>query len=362
VSRDRRPLVTGGAGFIGTNVARRLLDAGHRVLLFDNLSRAGSEHNLAWLLDRYGKDVEFQDGDVRDAAAVRRAVARASVVFHLSAQVAVTTSLVDPMVDFEVNARGTLTLLEELRRLARPVPLVYTSTNKVYGCLEGLPLRELPARYEPEDPSIAASGIDERWPLELASPYGCSKGAADQYVLEYSRSYRLPTVVARMSCIYGPHQMGCEDQGWVAHFLIRALQGRPITLYGDGKQVRDILFVDDLVDAFFHLLDRIDEVGGRAFNVGGGPANAVSLLELIDLIGRLRGSPIPVAFADWRASDQRYYVTDTRRLETATGWRSRVSAADGVRHLHDWLLHSMPVEEVAAPLVSRAAEMTGEVG
>jgi CDP-paratose 2-epimerase len=358
----QRVLLTGGAGFVGTNLAHRLLEAGRPVLLFDNLSGSGSERNLAWLRDRWGDRVELEVGDIRDAAALRRAVDGASAVFHLAAQVATTTSRLEPVTDFEVNLRGTLLLLEELRRLRRPIPLVYASTSKVYGSLDGLVLGQLRTRYEPVDPWTASSGLDERWPLDLASPYACSKGAADQYVLEYCRSYGLPTVVARVSSVYGPHQMGSADQGWVAHFTMCALQGRPVTLYGDGKQVRDLLFVDDLVDALLLLLDRIDEVRGRAFNVGGGPANSVSPLELLDLIGRVRGAPIPIAFDEWRPSDQRYYVTDARRLQAATGWQARVSVGEGIRHLHDWLLHAMPVDDLAAPVLARAAEIAGEVG
>ncbi len=331
-------LVIGGAGFIGTNVSSRLLSEGQRVRVLDSLVRPGTERNAAWLRETYGDQIEIQIGDVRDAAAVRKALVGADRVFHLAAQVAVTTSLVDPMHDFDVNLRGTLTLLEELRRTRRSIPLLYTSTNKVYGCLEGLPLHEGATRYEPADPSIAATGVSEDWPLQLASPYGCSKGGADQYVLEYARSFDLPTVVVRMSCIYGPHQMGCEDQGWVAHFLRRAIEGGSITLYGDGKQVRDILFVDDAVDAYLRLFERIDQVRGRAFNLGGGPENAISLVELLAEIARLRGARVPVSFEGWRASDQRYYVSDTRRLWDATGWTARVGARDGVERLHAWFV------------------------
>jgi CDP-paratose 2-epimerase len=343
------PVIVGGAGFIGTNVARRFLDAGESVLIYDSLARRGGERNLEWLKETYGERVRVQIGDVRDSLAVRRALADARLVFHFAAQVAVTTSLVDPVHDFDVNLRGTLTLLEELRRSGRPIPLLYTSTNKVYGDLAALPLRELPTRYEPADPWTAASGIDERWPLELASPYGCSKGGAEQYVLEYTRSFGLKAVVARMSCIYGPHQLGTEDQGWVAHFLRCAVHGRPITVYGDGKQVRDILYVEDLVEAFVLLLERIDEISGQAFNLGGGPGNALSLLELIELMGAIRGAPIPVSHDLWRTSDQRYYVSNTRKVEKATGWQPRVSAADGVARLYDWLEDQAPRSAVRAP-------------
>ncbi|HEY0179086.1 MAG TPA: NAD-dependent epimerase/dehydratase family protein, partial [Dokdonella sp.] len=281
---DAPVLITGGAGFVGTNLAARLLGDGRRVLVYDDLSRRGVERNLEWLRARYGEDrLEVEIADVRDAERLARAVARAAQVFHFAAQVAVTSSLEDPVADFEINVRGTLNLLEALRALDRPPPLVFTSTNKVYGALDDVALEGTETRYRPEDAQIRACGISERRPLDFHSPYGCSKGAADQYILDYARSFGLPAVVLRMSCIYGPHQHGNEDQGWVAHFLIRALERRPITLYGDGRQVRDILFVDDLVDAMLACQRQIDALRGRAFNLGGGPRNTVSLLELLDL-------------------------------------------------------------------------------
>jgi CDP-paratose 2-epimerase len=354
-------LIVGGAGFIGTNIARRLLDAGQEVAILDSLARAGSEGNLRWLQRTYGARVEFHASDVREPVALRRALARATSVFHLAGQVAVTTSLVDPMLDFDVNLRGTLTLLEELRRLSRPVPLIHASTRKVYGSLDRLPLRELATRYEPADPEAALHGVDERWPLELDSPHGCSKGAADQYVLEYGRCFGLPTLVARLSCIYGPHQLGNEDQGWVTHFLLRAIQGWPLTICGDGKQVRDILYIDDLVDAFLLLMDGIDRVGGRVFNIGGGPASGISLIELLGAIAELRGSRPHLQFTSWRASDQRYYVSDTRRLEDATGWRPQVAPADGIRRLHDWLVERALADLPATAHDARPLQLAGEV-
>jgi CDP-paratose 2-epimerase len=281
-------------------------------------------------------------------------------VFHLAAQVAVTTSLEDPVHDFDVNLRGTLNLLEELRALSRPIPLVYTSTNKVYGSLQGLPMRELLDRYQPVDPFTAEHGVDERWPLELASPYGCSKGGADQYVLEYARSFGLPAVVLRMSCIYGLHQLGTEDQGWVAHFVRRAIERRPITIFGDGKQVRDILHVEDLINAFLLVMSRLDQVRGQAFNVGGGPSGAVSLRQLLDLISELFGEPVTVAYTGWRLSDQRYYVSSTGKLESATGWRPQISVADGVRSLFQWMLERRAAEgaaRVRSPLVGAVGEV-----
>jgi CDP-paratose 2-epimerase len=276
-------------------------------------------------------------GDVRQPLALRRAVSGADQVFHLAAQVAVTTSLEDPQSDFAINVNGTVNLLEELRRLDEPPPLVFTSTNKVYGALEDVPLRRLADRWEPADRRLREHGVDEERPLEFCTPYGCSKGAADQYVLDYAKSFGLPTAVFRMSCIYGPHQHGTEDQGWVAHFLIRALAEEPITIYGDGAQVRDLLFVDDLVDAFLLARDSIDEIAGAAFNIGGGPENAVSLLDVIDLIAELDGRRPDLAFDEERLGDQRYYVSDTGRFADATGWRPTVAVEEGVERLYAWL-------------------------
>ena len=333
----RRVLITGGSGFIGTNLAHRLLSAGRPVLLFDSLARPGVEQNLRWLHDTHGKLVDVVVADVRDPAALRHAVSQCSEIFHFAAQVAVTTSLTDPVEDFDINARGTLNLLEAIRAEAREIPLLFTSTNKVYGGLEDVGLRRRNLRYEPTDPSLRQTGVSENRPLDFHSPYGCSKGTADQYVLDYARTFGLPAVVFRMSCIYGPHQFGTEDQGWVAHFLIRALEGQPITLYGDGRQVRDILFVEDLVDGFLLALKRMDVEAGNAFNVGGGPSNTVSLLELLDLIGELLGHKPEVSFEGWRTGDQRYYVSDTGKFERATGWKPRVSVQEGLERLVQWL-------------------------
>jgi CDP-paratose 2-epimerase len=330
-------LITGGAGFIGTNLAAALAGGGRRVRIFDNLSRAGVAANLAWLRESCGERIEFQEGDVRDRAAVDRAVAGVSQIFHFAAQVAVTSSLSDPIFDFTVNAGGTLNLLEAIRALPARPPLVFTSTNKVYGDLEDVELVPDGSRYLPADTETRMTGISEARSVDFHSPYGCSKGAADQYVLDYARTFGLPAVVFRMSCIYGPHQFGTEDQGWVAHFLIRAIERAPITIYGDGLQVRDILYVDDLVRAFLLAQQHIDAVRGQAFNIGGGPTRTTSLAELIDLIAALERRAIPLEFDGWREADQRYYVSDTRKFEEATGWTPRVSVGEGVRALHGWL-------------------------
>ncbi|USI73851.1 SDR family NAD(P)-dependent oxidoreductase [Sphingomonas morindae] len=330
-------LVTGGAGFIGSNLADALAAAGHRVIVYDALARAGVERNLAWLQARHGDRIDARIADLRDRAALASAVAEAEAVFHLAAQVAVTTSLTDPRDDFEINIAGTFDLLEAIRATGRRVPLVFASTNKVYGDLADLDFAREGEAYVPVDAAVRAHGIGEARPLDFHTPYGCSKGAADQYVLDYARSYDLPATVLRMSCIYGQRQMGTEDQGWVAHFLIRALEGRPITLYGDGYQVRDILDVGDAVAAYLGAWREIETVKGRAFNLGGGPANAISLRALIAHIGALIGRPVTLDWSDWRAGDQRYFVADTRAVDAALGLPAKRPWRDGVEGLARWL-------------------------
>jgi CDP-paratose 2-epimerase len=330
-------LITGGAGFIGSNLAHRLLGMGQRVRVLDNLSRPGVEQNLQWLRETHGARLEMIVADVRDMAKVRQAMTGITQVFHFAAQVAVTTSLLDPQDDFSVNAQGTLNVLEAVRAQRTPPPLVLTSTNKVYGGLEDVGLEVRDGRYAPLDAALQANGVPEARPLDFHSPYGCSKGTADQYVVDYARSYGLVTTVFRMSCIYGPRQFGTEDQGWVAHFILRALRGEPITLYGDGRQVRDVLFVDDLVDAFLLAREHGPKLAGRAFNMGGGPANAISLLDLLDRIEDLHGRRPKVDFDQWRTGDQRYYVSDTRAFRQATGWQPKVGADDGIERLYRWL-------------------------
>lgn len=334
---DRPVLITGGAGFIGANLADRLAAGGHRVLIYDALLRPGVERNLDWLRERHGERIAVSISDVRDSGAIAEAAAQAKAVFHLAAQVAVTTSLSDPRADFEINALGTFNLLDALRLNTNGVPLVFASTNKVYGDLGDVPLREQDGRHMPADEGLRAGGIGEDYPLAFHTPYGCSKGAADQYVLDYARSYGIPAAVLRMSCIYGERQLGTEDQGWVAHFLIRALRGETITLFGDGRQVRDILNVKDAVAAYLGVVSRIDALSGKAYNLGGGPANAVSLRELLSYIQDLVGEPLSVRHEDWRQGDQRYFVADTGRLEAACGPLSATPWRTGVAELADWL-------------------------
>jgi CDP-paratose 2-epimerase len=330
-------LITGGAGFIGANLADRIASQGGRVLVYDNLSRAGVERNLTWLKQRHGDRIVVEIADLRDTARLRSAVDRADRVFHMAAQVAVTTSLLDPLADFQVNAAGTVALLEALRGRREPAALVFASTNKLYGvCLTREQLTEEETRYRPRRVS-PRRGIDERQPIQLVSPYGCSKGAADQYVLDYARAFGIPAAVMRMSCIYGPRQFGTTDQGWVAHFIAACLRGEPITIYGDGKQVRDILFIDDAVDAYLLAQEHMQQISGQVFNLGGGPRNAISLLELLALVEGMTHREPDVRFEDWRHGDQLYYVSDTRRLQEATGWHPRISYANGIAQLHEWL-------------------------
>lgn len=332
---SRRPvLITGGAGFIGTNLAHRLLRGGRPVRIYDNLSRPGAEHNLRWLRAAHGSRVQVEQGDVQSTEHLREVLADVGTVFHLAAQVAVTTSLADPRDDFAVNAAGTLNLLELIREAGRRIALVFTSTNKVYGALDDVPLAEFATRYHP---AAGLRGIDEACPLSFHSPYGCSKGTADQYVLDYARGYGVDATVFRMSCIYGSHQHGTEDQGWVAHFLIRAQQDLPITIYGDGKQVRDLLYVDDLIEAFLLAEDHLPEIAGQVFNIGGGPDNTLSLRELVQQIAALNGSSPEIGYGPWRTGDQRWYVSDPRKFERATGWRPKTHVEQGIRQLHQWI-------------------------
>lgn len=335
-STSKPVLITGGAGFIGSNLARRLASQGQQVIVFDNLQRPGVQKNLDRLVENFGDRIQVQVADVRDRSKVRKAVRASRQVYHFAAQVAVTTSLQEPIEDFAINLRGTLNVLESLREMDTPPPLVYTSTNKVYGALEDLPLRRSDTGYQP-DSEFFVRGISEQQALDFHSPYGCSKGAADQYVLDYARSFGLPATVFRMSCVYGPQQFGTEDQGWVAHFLIQCLRGEAITIYGDGHQIRDLLYVEDLMDALQIAQQHIAQLRGRAFNIGGGATNSSSLLEVIKRIEKLTGQDCRYSFADWRHGDQRYYVSNTQLFEQLTGWRPGTDIDTGLAQLYRWL-------------------------
>jgi CDP-paratose 2-epimerase len=330
-----KTLITGGAGFIGSNAASRYLRRGHQVVIVDNLCRDGVAKNLEWLRPQGG--LEFHEADIRDASEVARLFLEhrdAGQVLHLAAQVAVTTSVRSPREDFEVNALGTFNVLEAMRQAGMSAPMIYASTNKVYGEMLSLGVVERDGRYGYQSLPF---GVSEEHPLDFHSPYGCSKGSADQYVIDYHRIYGLRTVVFRQSCIYGYRQFGAEDQGWVAWFMIASQLNRPITVYGDGKQVRDILFIDDLVDAYDAAFARADAVAGRAYNIGGGPANTLSLLELLTYIDKRRGSKLPVRFADWRPGDQKIFVSDIRRAQAELGWAPKIGCSQGLDLLYDWV-------------------------
>ena len=332
-----RVLIAGGAGFIGSNLAHHFLNAGHEITILDNLSRDGVERNLRWLKEAEYPGFSFVRADVREADRLASAVRDKDVVFHLAAQVAVTTSVEQPRHDMEVNLLGTFNLLEAVRALPdahRPV-IVYTSTNKVYGNMGDVAVVDRGRRYAYRD---LTNGVDESRPLDFHSPYGCSKGAADQYVRDYARIYGLRTVVFRMSCIYGPQQFGTEDQGWVAHFLLSAFRGSPIIIYGDGKQVRDILFVGDLIAAFQAAIDHIDVVSGQVFNIGGGPANTISLLELLDWLDDHVARPIKRRFDEWRPGDQLVYISDIHKAQDLLAWQPKVAVPEGLTRLWDWIL------------------------
>jgi len=329
-------LVTGGAGFIGSNYVHRLLARGERVTIYDNLSRAGAPKNMAWLEETFGKNgCRLIVGDVADGAHLTEAVRDADVIAHLAGQVAVTTSVTNPREDFEANALGTFNALEAARASGRDPVFLYASTNKVYGGMEEVALAEEPTRWRYAD---LEHGCPESQPLDFHSPYGCSKGAGDQYVRDYARIYGLRSVVFRQSCIYGPRQFGIEDQGWVAWFVIAAVLGRQITIYGDGKQVRDVLHVDDLLDVYDVAIEKIDSAAGKVYNIGGGPRNVMSVwAEFGPILERLLGKEIPVARGDWRPGDQKVFYADIRKAERELGWEPRIGVEEGVEMLYRWV-------------------------
>jgi CDP-paratose 2-epimerase len=316
---SRRILITGGAGFLGVNAATRMVEAGWHVTVLDNLSRPGTERNLKWLITQYPTETTFVKEDVRNASALSEHVKNQDAILHLAGQVAVTTSLVDPVTDFEVNAAGTLNLLEATRKHNPEAPFVFASTNKVYGKLE--------------NNNVACK---ESQPIDFHSPYGCSKGAADQYVRDYARCFHMNTVVLRQSCIYGAHQYGTEDQGWVAHFVHSILNQRQLTIYGDGMQVRDLLDARDLSALYLAAIDNIDKTRGEVYNVGGGPPNQRNLLEVIEQIGELTHTKPKFTFSDWREGDQVFYVSDITKAKQDLGWEPQIPFDRGLMDLIVW--------------------------
>ena len=331
----RSAVIFGGAGFVGSNWASHLLrNTDARIHVFDNLSRHGVHQNLEWLQQEAAESdrLKITIGDIRDAALVERAVQPATEIYNFAAQVAVTTSVANPREDFEINALGTLNILEAARRSGRQPFLLFTSTNKVYGKLNSKRLALTGRRYC----ALDQNGVDESQPLDLCSPYGCSKGAADQYVHDYSHTFALPTVVFRMSCIAGPRQFGNEDQGWIAHFLYSALEDRPVTIYGDGRQVRDVLCVTDLALAFEKVRTQIEKTAGQIYNIGGGIHNSVSLLEVIDQIESVTGKRVSYSLQRPRPGDQLYYVTDFTKLTKHTGWKPAKNVRQTIEAIYGW--------------------------
>lgn len=333
----RHYLVTGGAGFIGSNYVHRLVSRGEKVTVFDNFSRGGAQRNIEWLHSTFGRDaLNMIVGDVRDASLITEAARDADVIVHLAGQVAVTTSVTDPRDDFESNAIGTFNTLEAARLSGRNPIFLYSSTNKVYGGMEDVELFEEATRWRYKD---LVHGCPESQPLDFHSPYGCSKGTGDQYVRDYARIYGLRSVVFRQSCIYGPRQFGIEDQGWVAWFIIASVTGRPMTVYGDGKQVRDILNVEDLMNAYDAAIEKIDVAAGQVYNVGGGPNNVMSVWsEFGPILEKLLGDTLEVARGDWRPGDQRVFYADIRKAQQELGWSPKIGVEEGIRRLYDWVI------------------------
>lgn len=332
--------ITGGAGFVGSNYVFRLLERGEKVTVYDNLSRAGAPRNLKWLQDKFGKKAfNLVIGDVRDPAQLMVSARTADIIVHLAGQVAVTTSVVKPREDFEINAFGTFNVLEAARLNERNPVFLYSSTNKVYGGMDAVKVIEKEFRWEYENLPF---GAPETQPLDFHSPYGCSKGTGDQYVRDYHRIYGLRSVVLRQSCIYGPRQFGVEDQGWVAWMIIAAQTGKPISIYGDGKQIRDLLYVYDLLDAYEAAIQNIERVKGEVFNLGGGSENTMSIwTEFGPRLEKLLGKPIPVTHGDWRPGDQKVFVADIRKAQQLLGWKPKYSVEKGIKQLFDWVSENM---------------------
>lgn len=335
-------LITGGAGFIGSNLANRLLAQGHHITIFDNLSRSGCERNLAWLRQSYGEqNLKVVKASLSDYEALQQAAEGVQRIYHLAGQVAVTTSVKDPRSDFESNALGTFNVLEAARTVADNPIIVYASTNKVYGGMEDVQIAEHETRYMYANLPL---GIPETQLLDFHSPYGCSKGAGDQYVRDYHRIYGLRTVVARQSCIYGYRQFGIEDQGWLAWFTIAALKGRHISIFGNGKQVRDALFVEDLIDAYETFVNKIDIAAGQIYNVGGGVENTISVwCEFGPKLEKLMGKPIPVTYGEWRPGDQPVYISDISKARKELGWAPKVSVDEGIERMYTWIRDNQPL-------------------
>lgn len=331
-------LITGGAGFIGSNLAAHFLSKKHKVTVYDNFFRPGVEANLDWLKSQFpSKKLQVITADILDTQTLNSSVTSQDIIFHLAGQTAVTSSVTNPRQDFEFNSQGTFNVLESLRLNNPKATLIYSSTNKVYGTLEGFRVKAGKTRYLPLGPKA----IDETWTLDFHSPYGCSKGSADQYVRDYARIYDLNTVVFRQSCIYGTHQLGVEDQGWLAHFAASFIKGTPLNIFGTGKQVRDALFIDDLVKAYELAAENIKTTKGQIYNIGGGPNHTISLIELIDLLTQISGKTIPINQAGQRPGDQKYFVCDISKAKKDFSWQPHISLPQGVEKLYQWLENTL---------------------
>ncbi len=329
-------IIFGGVGFIGTNLAISALRQGAHVVIFDNFSRNGSHSNLKFIEENSNGRLQVYQKDVKDLKEVEAFFIKhndATRIFHLAGQVAVTTSLKNPLLDFESNVIGTFNILETMRKLDVKIPLLYSSTNKVYGSQSSIPIKEFPTRYEY---GSLPSGTPETFPLDFQSPYGCSKGASDQYVLDYSRCYGIKSIVFRQSCIYGYYQFGIEDQGWVAWFVISSILNKPLTIFGNGKQLRDILFIDDLIDAYWMATDQIGKTNNQAYNIGGG-SNRISLIELISELELKLEKKLLVNFTDSRVGDQKVFVCDTQKAKADFGWSPQISTRQGIDLLFRWV-------------------------
>lgn len=350
----QRILITGGCGFIGTNLAEYFASRGNTITVLDNLSRRGAVENLKYLQEKY-PTISFVHADIRtDLNTLSREIAHTDAILHFASQVAVTTSWENPREDFEINATGTLSILEAIRSQEKKPTLLYASTNKVYGGMEDISVKLDDDRYVYEH---LPEGIPETRLLDFHSPYGCSKGAADQYIRDYARMYGLKTVVMRQSCIYGPRQYGITDQGWVAWFMVAACSGQPLTIYGDGKQTRDILYITDLARAYEVALEQIDTVSGQIFNIGGGMSNTLSVLELIQYLEKRLGRPIDFTFSDWRPGDQPCYISDTNKAKNILKWEPIIGTEEGLDLLFNWVNQHLDefqkIGIVKTPVVAR---------
>lgn len=330
----KKILITGGAGFIGTNAAAHYLKKGYKVIALDNLFRVGSRQNLEWLRKQGGKFV-FAKGDIRDDKKTLATFKKhkPNLVLHLAAQTTMVTSVTDPREDFEINALGTFNVLEAMRKGSPKASLLYSSTNKVMGELINIPVVEKRKRYDYKN----IKGVSEKYPLDFCGPYGCSKGCGDQYAIDYARIYGLNTVIFRQSGIYGPHQFGIEEQGWLAWFCNAILFGKPVTIYGNGKQVRDVLYIDDLLRAFDLAFKNIKKTRGRAYTIGGGSKFSLSIWELFNILEKLAGKKFRYKFGPWRPGDQKVFISDNSSAKKDFNWTPKVSPKEGIKRLYNWI-------------------------